>query len=187
MHKYFNYLLLSTFIFFCFYIIEITDVLISYEIFIDILLIPIFISIAVFFVLTILQSIKEKKLPKRLQLLIVLSLICSFTLLYKYRNGAFFGTKYLAGSFLDERSRIDIFLYKNGKYIIFSNWLFGEVRFEGNYKVKNDTISFEKFPVIENDFISQKVIINKAEKKIYFRKNKDGNYNKDFYYFKIEK
>ncbi|MEI7508035.1 MAG: hypothetical protein WCJ62_01055 [Flavobacterium sp.] len=113
-------------------------------------------------------------------------MIISFTLIYNYRNGAFFGTKYLTGTFLDERSRMDIILYKNGKYIIFSNWLFGEDRFEGNYKVDNDTILFEKYPIIDNDFISQKIVINKVEKKIYFRKNKNGNYNKDFYYFKIE-
>jgi len=186
MHKYFNYLLLTTFIFFCFYVIEITDLLVSYEIFIDILLIPIVISTCIFLVLVIIQSIKEKKLPKKLQLILFMSLIISFTLIYNYRNGTFFGAKYLTGTFMDERSRMDINLYKNGKYIISSNWLFGEDRFEGNYKVDNDTISFEKYPVIDNDFISQKIVIDKAEKKIYFRKNKNGNYDKEFYYFKIE-
>ncbi len=186
MHKYFNYLLLSVFLFFCLYVIEITDLLITYEIFIDLLLIPLFISICVFLILTIIQFKKDKKFPESIKLISFVSLIIAFSIIFAQRNGAFYGPIYLKGKFLDDRSRMDLELYQNGKYIVYSNWLFGEERFVGNYKIKNDTIIFGKFPVIDNDFISQKVIIDKAEKKIYFRKNNNGNYDKSFYYFQIE-
>ena len=186
MHKYFNYLLLSVFLFFCLYLIEITDLLISYEIFIDLLLIPLFIAICIFLILSIIHFKKNKKLPENIKLILLMSLIIVFSIIFAQRNGTFYGEIYIKGKFLDDRSRMDLELYQNGKYIIYSNWLFGEERFEGNYKIENDTITFGKFPVIDNDFISQKVIINKAEKKIYFRKVKKGNYDKSFYYFQIE-
>ena len=98
----------------------------------------------------------------------------------------FWGKKIIESAFLDDRSRMDLELYENGKYLIYSNWFFGENRFEGNYKLNGDTIIFAKTPVTDNDFIEQKIVIDRSEKKIYFRKGINESYDKSFYYFQID-
>ena len=92
----------------------------------------------------------------------------------------------MEAAFLDDRSRIDLALYKSGDYIIFSNWMFGEERFQGTYQIVNDTIIFNDHPVVDNDFVARKILIDKEKKRIYFTKDKNGNYKKDFYYFQID-
>ncbi len=183
--KFSNYLITFLGVSLVLYIVEINDWILSYEIFIDLLFIPIIISFIVFFILTIIELNKSRQAPSIISISIFAVFLITFVFLYGYRNGLFFGKKIIDSSFLDDRSRMDLKLYENGKYIIFSNWLFGENRFEGNYKLNGDTIVFNKTPVTDNDFISKKIIINRKENRIYFRKKKDGNYDKSFYYFQI--
>ncbi|NEU08627.1 hypothetical protein GZH53_09920 [Flavihumibacter sp. R14] len=118
-------------------------------------------------------------------MVIFTAFLIAFTTTYGERNGMLWGKEIIDSAFIDDRSRMDLTLYENGKFLIYSNWLFGEDRFEGTYKLNGDTIIFDKFPVTDNDFIGQKIIIDRTERKIYFRKGKDGNYDKSFYYFQI--
>lgn len=168
------------------YVIEIYDWVLSYEIFIDIPLILTFFGCIAFFALTIIEAKKSHQLPSRLSILIFILLLSVSVSVYGNRNGMFWGEKIIDSAFLDDRSRMDLELYENGKYLIYSNWLFGENRFEGNYKLNGDTIVFNKTPVTDNDFIAQKIVIDRTAKKIYFRKGSDGNYDKSFYYFQID-
>jgi hypothetical protein len=101
-----------------------------------------------------------------------------------YQNGGFWGKKVLESAFIDERSRMNLTLFENGKYQIVSNWLIGQESFTGNYKIYKDTIEFEEYPVIDNDFISKKIIIK--NNKIYFRLDNFGKYDTTFYYFQID-
>jgi hypothetical protein len=167
------------------YLVEINDLLLMYEIFIDIPLILLLGGSIVVFVKLLILATKQKRLPNKFIVLGTLVIIILFLLTYGVRNGAFYGEKIIDSAFLDDRSRIDLTLYENGKYIIFSNWLFGEERFQGTYKIKGDTIYFDNYP-LKNNFIAKKIVINKKEKKIYFKKNKNGKYDRSFYYFQID-
>ena len=167
------------------YLVEINDLLLMYEIFIDIPLILLLGGSIVVFVKLLILATKQKRLPNKFIALGTLVIIILFLLTYGVRNGAFYGEKIIDSAFLDDRSRIDLTLYENGKYTIFSNWLFGEERFQGTYKIKGDTIYFDNYP-LKNNFIAKKIVINKKEKKIYFKKNKNGKYDRSFYYFQID-
>lgn len=111
-------------------------------------------------------------------------LIVSMPLNYCYRNGLFWGKKIIEAAFIDDRSRMDLTLYKNGNFLINSNWLFGDETFTGKYQIKGDTIEFTKYPVVDNDFVAKKII--RKNKKIYFRLNNPSNYDTTFYYFQID-
>lgn len=184
--KHFNILLLLLSFSLGLYAIIIFKWFLVYELFVYIFLLLTLISSTGFLVLTIIDVIKLRQFPTIVSILIFLSLIITYSVIYSERNGMFWGKKIINAAFLDDRSRMDLTLYENGKFIIFSNWLFGEERFEGSYKISGDTIIFSKIPVTNNDFVSKEIIINHAENKIYFRKGKDGNYDKSFYFFQID-
>lgn len=129
-------------------------------------------------------SFINKKLPSTWILTILIFLTISIPIYNYYQNGGFWGKKIIESAFIDDRSRMDLTLFENGKYQIISNWLIGQESFTGNYKIHNDTIEFERFPVIDNDFISKKIVIK--DKKIYFRQNETGKYDTTFYYFQID-
>ena len=101
-----------------------------------------------------------------------------------YRNGGFWGNKIIEGVFIDDRSRMDLTCFENGHYIIYSNWLFGAETFTGKYSLHGDTIEFNTYPVVDNDFVSKKIIWK--GNKIYFTQDKSGNYDTTFYYFQID-
>jgi len=148
-----------------------------------VLLIGIVISI-----ISLLKAVKfsfiNKLLPSKWLLLALFILTTSMPLYEYYQNGGFWGKKVLESAFIDERSRMDLTLFENGKYQIVSNWLIGQESFTGNYKIYKDTIEFEEYPVIDNDFISKKIIIK--NNKIYFRQDNFGKYDTTFYYFQID-
>lgn len=125
-------------------------------------------------------------MPKAITTVALASVAITSVLLFGYRSGWFWGNRILNAAFIDERSRMDLELYQNGKFIIASNWFFGEERFEGTYKISSDTIIFDKYPVVDNDFIAKEIIINRPAKKVYFRKDADGKYDTSFYYFQID-
>jgi hypothetical protein len=181
----FNFLLLAVIVAFGLYIIEIFDLIAMYEIFISIPLSIIILGSLVLFVITIIEIYKLKRLPNTLSILLFLIIILCWSTIYVKRNG-FFWHKFIVASFIDDFSRTDITMYSNGKYIIFDNWLFGEQRYEGNYKMKGDTIVFKKIPVTDNNFISKEIILDRMNNRIYFRKDENGNYDKSFYYFQID-
>ncbi len=167
------------------YLVDAYDLFVMYEFFIDIPLMLALTGCVGFFVALIILVVKKKQLPDKFVVLVTMVIAITFFLTYGARNGAFYGKRIINSAFLDDRSRIDLTLYENGKYIIFSNWLFGEERYEGKYTIEGDTILFDKYP-LKNDVIAKKVVINKSEKRIYFSKDKDGKYDRNFYYFQID-
>lgn len=167
------------------YLVEINDILLYYEIFIS-LAIAITLIWSISIVVLIVIRIREtKQLPYWLPISLSLFILVAYSLHFGSRNGLFDGEKVLDGAFLDDRSRMDLALYSNGKYTIYSNWLFGEQRFEGRYELKGDTIIFKNYPVIDTDFVADKIIIDREKERIYFRRFEDGTYEEDFYYFQI--
>jgi len=139
-------------------------------------------------IISLLKAVKfsfiNKQLPSKWLLLALFILTTSIPLYEFYQNGGFWGKKLLESAFIDERSRMDLTLFENGKYQIVSNWLIGQESFTGNYKIYKDTIEFEEYPVIDNDFISKKIIIK--NNKIYFKHDNSGKYDTTFYYFQID-
>lgn len=182
----FNTLLLTSSISLGLYVISISDWLLPYEFFIDLLLIVTLVGSMALLVSIIIESVNLRHFPKAVTTLAFVLVATTFVLLYGYRNGWFWGRSIIDGAFIDDRSRMDLELYQNGRFMIYSNWLFGEERYEGTYKLKGDTIIFDKYPVRENDFIAKEIIIDRPEKKIYFKKDTAGNYEKSFYYFQID-
>lgn len=168
------------------YIIVAYDYIMKYEIFFGFpLLLTLLGSIGLFFV-SITFSIKHKQLPSLTTIIIFTILTTSYILAYGDRNGLFWGKKIIEAAFIDDRSRVDLSLYKNGKFTIFSNWFFGEQRFEGTYKMNGDTIIFNKCQVVDNGLVSKEIIIDKQKNRIYFNKDKEGKYDTRFYYFQID-
>ncbi|MCJ8165405.1 hypothetical protein MKJ04_11175 [Pontibacter sp. E15-1] len=179
-------LLLILSISYALYIVVAYDFITIYEIFVDLALFATLIGSIVYIFKVVIALAKTKHLPKKSTTLVTCAIAFCYLLTFGNRNGMFEGGKILDAAFLDDRSRMDLALYENGTYIIFSNWMFGEERFEGKYSLEGDTIKFLTTPVIDTDFIAQEAIIDRKEKKIYFRKNLDGSYMKDFYYFQID-
>jgi|GEM_PF-3414473 len=176
---------LSMLLSFCFYTIEINDWLLPYELILDLLLLSSAIAALGLLSLTIIKTVKIRKLPPLIPLLFFLGVLSIYFFTYGNRNGFFWGKQILNAAFIDDRSRIDLELYENGSYFIYYNWLFAEKRFEGTYQLNQDTIIFHKPKVIDNEFISQKIVIDSSNKRIYFKKDHHGNYDKSFYFFQI--
>ena len=147
-----------------------------------ILVIGIF-TTCMFIISATITSIFCRQFPPKWALISSIVLIVSIPLNYGYKNGFFWGKKIIEAAFLDDRSRMDLTLFENGRYLIKSNWLFGEETFTGKYQMKGDTIEFEKYPVIENDAVAKRII--RKNNKIYFNLNNSGNYDTTFYYFQI--
>lgn len=126
---------------------------------------------------------RKTKIPKII-IGINLILFCTIPITEYFRRKDFSGEKKLEAAFIDDRSRMDLTLFKNGKYLIKSNWLFGMEEFKGDYILNKDTIEFKKYPLVENDLLAKKIIMKKD--KIFFRRNKNGEYDTTFYYFQID-
>ena len=168
------------------YLLVAFDFVPTYEIFADLaLFFTLQGSLGLLF-LIVANTYKTKVFLNTTLSLLICAITFCFIITFGYRNGWFEGQMVMDAAFLDDRSRMDLELYKNGKYIIYSNWLFGEERFEGEYTMQGDTIKFATTPVTDNDFIAQKVLIDRKENRIYFHKLSDGQYEKDFYYFQID-
>ena len=127
------------------------------------------------------RSIYLRQLPSKKILYTFLILLASMPLNYCYRNGMFWGKKMVEAAFLDDRSRMDLTLFENGHYIISSGTPFSEETYIGKYQLNGDTIEFNKYPVVDNDFVARKII--RKKNKIYFNLLKSGEYDTTFYYF----
>jgi hypothetical protein len=182
--EYFNILNIILCISFGLYLIKSFDFFLSYSIFIDIIIGFLLLCLIALFPYVIYLLIKEKQFPTILATVLFFLITSSYILLERNSIEFFLGDKALEASFLDDRSRIDLTLYKNGKYIMHSSWLFGSENFTGKYNMHGDTIEFDKKPLTNNDFIA-KTIIRHGDK-IYFFQNKKGLYDTEFYYFKID-
>ncbi len=155
MHKHFRLLLLLVAVSFSAYLVDISDLFLSYEIFIDIIVVFTLWGSVGLLVVTVIEVFKQRQLPKTILSIALIIMTSCYILTFALRNGAFAGPKYIDAAFLDDRSRMDLTLYENGKFVIYSNWLFGEERYEGEYHLKGDTIIFDNYPVVDNDFISK--------------------------------
>ena len=171
-------------------ITTITFFVISYDFFLSIdlylyllLLIGIIITL-IFFVIAINTIFTFKQLPSKWLIIFPVILIISMPLNYCYNNGVFWGKKIIEAAFLDDRSRMDLTLFENGHFLINSNWLFGNESFHGTYHLHSDTIVFNHYPVVDNDFVSKKIV--RKNSKIYFRQDNLGAYDTSFYYFQID-
>lgn len=185
MDKQFKVLVILSFISFLLYLIEISDIILMYEIFISILLTFTLLGGAGLLLIVIIDIIRFKIWPKKMAMYIFfLLIVLPFILIYAKRNGVFSGPEYLQATFIGERERMDLTLYKNGNYTIFHNWLFGEVRLEGTYYQRGDTITFYNWFV--EDIISKKqVVIDNSKNKIFFDQDSTGKYDESYYYFEI--
>jgi hypothetical protein len=76
----------------------------------------------------------------------------------------------------DDLSRIDLVLRKNGRFEVTSSGMFGvSETIKGDYKINNDTLIFSRNPYL-NDFLPKKVLLDKAQKRIFFRKGSNGQF-----------
>jgi hypothetical protein len=104
-----------------------------------------------------------------------------FTDIYKSK-------KILSAYLQDDLSRIDLVLRQNGRFEMTSSALAISEKVKGDYKINNDTIVFSKNPY-SNDFIPQKVLLNRDKRRIYFRQDENGYFiQKDEFaaYFTVE-
>ena len=131
---------------------------------------------------TLISTYEKGGTPNKIKLTIICLLLCGSLGVYTNFNGGFWGGKILSAEFLDDRSAMRLRLFQNGKYILVSDWMFGDTRSEGNYHMEADTIYFEGYPLPDSDFVPQKILIQKD--KIYFGLLPDGQYEKSFYYFR---
>jgi len=96
----------------------------------------------------------------------------------------------LKATLKDDLSGIDLVLRKNGNFETISDGLFGYTdKVTGKYLKQGDTIVFLKRPY-SNDFIPERVIIDKKDSVVYFKKDSNGEYIKEKSfagYFKISK
>lgn len=95
----------------------------------------------------------------------------------------------LSATLEDDLNTVTIDLRENNEFNTTVNSMFGFVeRISGEYHISNDTIIFHKSPY-SNDFIPEKIIIDKADTALYFQRLEDGRFNRSKYfgkYFKIE-
>ncbi|UOQ70757.1 hypothetical protein [Hymenobacter cellulosilyticus] len=126
-------------------------------------------------------SIVAKVPPTLLQLGALATALSAAVLLHLYHQGSFYGREILSARFKDDFSYLDLQLFENGRYIMTSTYIVGEDTYSGTYQKTDTTITFEHFPVIHNDFISQTVRLK--GNRIYFRPDyRDSSY----YHFTIE-
>ena len=114
--------------------------------------------------------------------LAVLSLVLG--VIFLHQQGLFYGKKLIDATFLDDHSRMDLALYSDGHYIIDSGWMFGSKQYSGTYRQVEESIIFDEYPVVDNDFIAKTII--RRGNKIYFFRDEQGQFrDTTFYYFKI--
>lgn len=101
-----------------------------------------------------------------------------------YRTGFFWGTPIVTGAFIDDRSRMDIQFYKNGKYILTEGWMLGSEQYEGTYHTYGDTIEVSFFPFAQNGEKMPKLF--RRNNKIFFPQNGLGEYDTSYDFFEIE-
>ncbi len=169
------------------YFILISDILLLFEFFLFFIMIfTIFFSIVVFTVTV--AEIAENRYKVNLFSSITISVILIlFLIFFSIRNGLFEGQAFFSGAFIDDRSRIDLTLYKNRKFIAFASCMVCEERFDGFYNQKADSIIFEDCPFINKYFDTKVFIIDKDKQKIYFEIDQNGVYDSSFYYFQVDK
>lgn len=96
----------------------------------------------------------------------------------------------LDATLVDDLSSINLVLRENGHFETTTSGMYGfSNKISGKYLRKNDTIIFLKKPYT-NDFIPDKIIIDKQDRAIYFNKDSKGQFirEKTFVnYFSIDK
>jgi hypothetical protein len=107
-----------------------------------------------------------------------------------YKSELFKSEIVLNAILIDDLSSINIVLRENNHFETTTNGMLGHTnRVSGEYHLADDTIVFHSSPY-DNDFLPQKIIIDKTDSALYFKKLKNGNFDraKSFAnYFEIRK
>lgn len=168
-----------------FYLILLFDILDSYEFLLFLLLLATSAALILSASAAVINSIITKKAPANSTVIITLSSLLVAVGFYLYREGAFYGHKQLEATFLDEGGRLDLALYSDGHYILETGWILGSEKFSGTYRTSGDSITFNNYPIADNNFVAQ--TIERRGNKIYFSRNESGVFkDTSFYYFQIK-
>ena len=96
----------------------------------------------------------------------------------------------LDATLVDDLSSINLVLRENGQFETTTNGMFGFTeKISGKYKKNNDTIIFLDKPY-SNDYIPDKVVVDRQDSAIYFKRNFNGEISrvKTFVnYFRIDR
>jgi hypothetical protein len=98
--------------------------------------------------------------------------------------------KVLEASLEDDLNVIELILRKNGHFETISTGMFGVTdQISGKYIIRKDTIVFLSAPY-DNDFIPTKVLIDRKDSAIFFKKDVHGEFSREkgfSVYFRIDK
>jgi hypothetical protein len=151
---------------------------------------PLIIIYAITFLITFIKiirnGIKSNKFLFYTHTLGVLMIII-FSL---YQSELFKSRILLDATMVDDLNSINLVLRENGKFETTTNGMFGFTdKISGKYLKHNDTIIFLKRPY-SNDFIPGKVLIDKQDSAIYFKRDSKGGFSREktfVNYFRIDK
>jgi len=154
------------------------------------IIVPLIIIYSITFVITLItiirKGIKSNKLLFCTHTFGVLMIII-FSL---YQSELFKSRILLDATMVDDLSSINLVLRENGKFETTTNGMFGFTdKISGKYLKQNDTVIFLKKPY-SNDFIPDKVLIDKQDSAIYFKRNSKGEFSREktfVNYFRIDK
>ncbi|PKQ61979.1 hypothetical protein BZG02_13645 [Labilibaculum filiforme] len=143
------------------------------------LIIPIVILFGITLLISIILIIKEGiKNNKLISISHALSLLV-ILLFFLYNSELLKSNKVMDASLIDDLSRIDLIFRENGTFETNVSGMFGySEKIRGKYILKNDSIIFLNKPY-SNDFIPDTVLIDNDKNSIFFRKNKDGEFNRE--------
>jgi hypothetical protein len=137
------------------------------DIFLLLLLFIVGIAAFIFIAQAILASSFTKQFPSYYLLGGLLTTLAATGLSALYAQGRFYGREVLTATFRDDMSGLDLQLFEDGHYIMISGYVFGADTYRGRYTRTDSTITFDHFPVVENDFVAQTVLLK--GNRIYFR------------------
>ena len=154
------------------------------------IIIPMVLMYAITAFITLIKIIKNGIKSNRLLFYthsLGLLMIIGFNL---YQSEIFKSRILLNATLVDDLNCINLILRENGQFEMTSEGMFGYTdRISGKYKTHKDTIIFLKRPY-SNDFISNKVIIDRQDSAIYFKKDSMGKFSREktfVNYFRIDK
>ena len=179
-NKAWSKVIFTTFVVSALILINSFDIVTIYQFIVFLLIIVAIIFLAVFIKNAIKNHMETKQLPSRIIQILAIFIITCTTLLLLYRHGAFYGSKVIDATFLDDRSREDLALFEDGHYILKSGWMLGEELFTGTYERNDSIITLNKYPGPDNNFITKSMTIKGS--RIYFQ---DNTTDSSFYHFKI--
>ena len=154
------------------------------------IILPMLIIYAITVIISLIKIIKNGIKPNKMLFYthsFGLLMIIMFSL---YQSEVFKSKILLDATLFDDLSSINIVLRKNGHFETTTNTAFGSSeKISGKYSLKNDTIIFLNAPY-SNDFIPNKVLIDKKDSALYFTRKSKGEFSREktfVNYFKVFK